>query len=135
MHRFLANVSPTKSAYFIVGDATGVDAIACAACEWYGWHFDRCVVNESIASPMRFWERNQRMATALTLLPREWRYCLAFPDDDARGTWDCVARCEKAGAAVHVCPLVDESGRVVRKYTRPVDGRRVLSVEPWKRQC
>lgn len=28
--------------------------------------------------------------------------CLAFPEDDSRGTWDCVRRAEKANILVKV---------------------------------
>lgn len=82
---------------FIVGDQAGVDDNA--------WFYARgvqsacdCVVfrvhvNQTLCSPDKFHDRNQRMVDRAG--PGD--HLLAFPDAKSRGTWDCFRRGQKAG--------------------------------------
>lgn len=88
----------------IVGDADGVDAQAVMWCGETRPLLQRVVVNPLLASPHRYHDRNQRMVDAAE--PGD--HCLAFPDPESRGTWDCVRRARARGLRVFVLPLVDE---------------------------
>lgn len=103
---------------FIVGDAKGVDTQAWDWCGREGFDARRVHVATGTPSPKRFHDRNQAMVDLA--LPRVAKsFCLAFPDDDSRGTWDCYRRALKAGLTCHALPLIDANGRVLKRYEVP----------------
>lgn len=81
---------------WIIGDAKGVDAQAYAWLIVAGVPVDqitRVEVNPELPSPQRFHDRNQRMVD----IAGPGDACLAFPDFESKGTWDCFARAQRKG--------------------------------------
>lgn len=85
---------------FILGDQRGVDEHARRACETLGWSYARIAVQHALGSPGKYHDRNERMAALAG--PGDW--CLAFPDADSRGTWDCVGRARDRGLTIAIMP-------------------------------
>ena len=88
----------------IVGDAPGVDAQALMWCGEERPLLHRVTVDRRLPSPERYHDRNQRMVDAAE--PGD--HCLAFPDPESRGTWDCVRRARERGLVVFVLPTLPE---------------------------
>lgn len=50
-------------------------------------------------------QRNSRMIEAEHRPESPIHLCLAFPDKDSRGTWDCVRKAVAAGIVTHIHPV------------------------------
>jgi hypothetical protein len=116
---------------FVLGDADGVDELAWHWCtqamiDGFGpVDFIRETADRKRPTPERFHERNQRMVDeAKGRAPQP--VCLAIPDDDSRGTWDCYLRALAAGLVCHALPLVDEDWKVVKRFEMPSWARQRL---------
>ena len=85
----------------------GADIIAASIADRLGFvvepHPAPWTVHGKAAGPMR----NQEMVDLGADV------CLAFPEPDSRGTWDCVARADSAGI-----PVIADSGTGPYTYTR-----------------
>lgn len=85
----------------------GADIIAAAVGDRLGFvvepHPAAWQVHGKAAGPMR----NQEMVDLTADI------CLAFPDADSRGTWDCVRRADAAGI-----PVIVDSGAGPYVYTK-----------------
>ena len=100
IERFLLKHDPSEA---IVGDAAGVDTQAFLALSRVGVSVIREVVTGPKSDPRSYHDRNQRMADHCG--PGD--ACLAFPDGESRGTWDCVRRCRERGMRVYVLPMLE----------------------------
>jgi hypothetical protein len=81
----------------IVGDANGVDAEAFSVARELGWEVWMLRVDPSLPSPRRYHDRNERMVG----LACSGDVCLAFPDEESRGTYHCAWLAKRAGLTVH----------------------------------
>lgn len=85
----------------VQGGARGADRMAADIAR--DWGFRHATVPALWASEGRAAGplRNQQMIDTY-----EPELCLAFPEGDSKGTWDCMDRCEKAGIRVvnYGCP-------------------------------
>lgn len=86
--------------WFVLGDATGVDAQAMELCEVRGWSYDRVTAVWALYGNRAGPERNGRMVA----LCEPGDVCLAFPAADSRGTRDCVRKARAAGLVVYAAP-------------------------------
>ena len=80
----------------IVGDQTGVDAQAWQWAMENNASHARIYVKPQLMSPRRFHDRNQRMVD----LAGPGDMCLGFPDQQSRGTFDCMKRARARGLEV-----------------------------------
>lgn len=86
-----------KPEMLVVGDALGVDEQAWLVGRDQGWFMARVCVNDSIPSPRRFLDRNERMVAHMG----GSGMCLAFPRVGGRGTWHTFNLAGMAGLVCH----------------------------------
>jgi len=80
----------------ISGGARGADAYAEYAAEGLGWDIELHPADWATHGRAAGGIRNQRMVDLGANI------CIAFPDPDSVGTWDCVKRAVAAGIRVEI---------------------------------